>query len=116
VYVLVRRDISPGQQVVQACHAAAKAAVLYNGKLEVDPHVVVCGVKTETALFRAIEKLNENGIRCQWFIEPDMGNQVTAIATEPVYGDARRVFRNYQLLKPEAPKQFAEVSSPISTN
>lgn len=72
--------------------------------------MVVVGVKTEAALFRAIEKLNEHGIRCQWFIEPDLGNQVTAIATEPVYGDTRRIFRNYQLLKPETPKQPAQVS------
>lgn len=76
--------------------------------------MVVCGVKTEAALFRAIEKLNNHGIRCQWFIEPDMGNQVTAIATEPIYGDTRRLFRNYQLLKPETPKHVAQVSDPVS--
>ena len=105
VYVFVRRDISPGQQVVQSCHAVAKAAILYNGKLDVDPHMVVLGVKTETALFKAIEKLNSLGIKCQWFIEPDMGNQVTALATEPVYDDTRKVFRNYQILKPENLKE-----------
>lgn len=101
MYVFVRRDISPGQQVVQSCHAVAKAAILYNNKLEIDPHMVVLGVKTEAALFKAIEKLSKNNIKCQWFVEPDIGNQVTALATEPVYGDTRLLFRNYQILKPE---------------
>lgn len=100
MYVLVRRDLTPAQQAVQACHAVLEASKFLKSDEE-HPHLVLCGVKTEAALFKAIEKLNEQGIKCQWFIEPDIGNQVTALATEPVYGDTRRVFRNYQILKPE---------------
>lgn len=65
----------------------------------------MCGVKNESALFKAIEQLNSQGIKCQWFIEPDMGNQFTALATEPVYGETRKLFRKYQILKPENTKE-----------
>lgn len=103
MYILVREDLSPGQQVVQACHAVAEAARFFLSKEEEHPHFVICGVKNETALRKAYFKIQEQGIQLQAFIEPDIGNQMTAIATEPVSDSVRRTFRNYQLLKPLPP-------------
>jgi hypothetical protein len=52
-----------------------------------------------------MEKLREAGIRLQAFYEPDLNNELTAFATEPIGSDKRHLFRNFQLLKAEsAPK------------
>jgi hypothetical protein len=58
-------------------------------------------VKDETALLKALKKLEDHGIRHTIFREADLDDQATAIATEPVYGEVRRLFRNYQLLQPQ---------------
>jgi len=58
-------------------------------------------VKDEAALLKALKKLEDNGIRHTVFREADLDDQATAIATEPVYGETRRLFRNYQLLQPQ---------------
>jgi hypothetical protein len=62
----------------------------------------VIGVKDESALLKAFNKTQQNGIRCTVFREADLDDQATALATEPVYGDTRRIFQNYQLLRPSA--------------
>jgi hypothetical protein len=67
------------------------------------PHFVMCGVKSEGHLRKAHLQIQEQGIRCRAFLEADIGNQMTAIATEPVFDSQRRIFRNFQLLKPVAP-------------
>jgi len=63
------------------------------------PNVVALGVNDESHLFKSAKKLDSAGIRYSLFIEPDMNNEVTALASEPVSGNNRLVFKNYQLLK-----------------
>jgi hypothetical protein len=101
VYILVRRDLSSPQQAVQSCHAAIEAALSF-GRLPDHPSVIICGIATEAKLENALCRLNALGIRCHAFREPDIGNQLTAIACEPVYGEQRRIFRQYQLLTERA--------------
>ena len=62
------------------------------------PHIIVCGVADEVALYQSIDRLRAHHIRFQAFFEPDLGGQMTAVATEPVFDAARRVFRRYRLL------------------
>jgi hypothetical protein len=69
----------------------------------------MCGVKSENALRKAHRQIQEQGIRCRAFLEADIGDQMTAIATEPVYDQQRRIFRNFQLLKPVAAPQLEEM-------
>ncbi len=113
-YILVRKDLSPGQQVVQSCHAVAECARnSYLSNTDEDhPHIVVCGVKDENALLKAHTKLQKEGVRCQLYREPDAGDEATALATAPVYEGVRRLFRNFQILKP-ANEQPA-TTSPLS--
>jgi hypothetical protein len=102
VYVLVRKDLSPAQQIVQSCHAAIEAArALLPAELQ-HPHLIVCGVHDEAALWRFLHKLQLHNIRFQAFLEPDQDNQLTALATEPVFDETRRLFRNLRLLTPMA--------------
>lgn len=62
-------------------------------------YVILCAVKNEQQLLKWESKLKVAGIQYCAFYEPDIGNQITAIATEPV--SDRRPFRSLQLLKGE---------------
>jgi hypothetical protein len=62
--------------------------------------MVICSVKDEKELHKAVGRIRERGIQCREYREPDRGLQQTAVATEPVYGEQRKLFRKFQLLKP----------------
>jgi hypothetical protein len=100
--VLVRQDLSPGQQVVQACHAVAESVSSFPSSENARPHLVVCGVPNELALRQTLERILGHGVRCRSFLEPDLEHQMTAWATEPISGTARRLFRRFRLLNPAA--------------
>lgn len=96
---MIRKDLSFEQQVVQSCHASIEAALhLIPPNIE-HPHVIVCGIDNEEKLNKVVNKLNNNGIKFRPFREADMEDQLTALATEPIFGERRKLFKNYQLLK-----------------
>lgn len=98
--MVTRRDLTPAQQAVQSIHAAIESA--RSGLISPTiphPHLVYCGVKNELALQGYAEKLSSAGIALSCFYEPDRNNELTAIATGPIHGDQRRLFRNLQLIK-----------------
>ena len=97
VYVFIRRDLPFSQQVVQACHAAIEAATLISSDLA-HPYLVVCGIRNEPHLQKALSRLQQEGVVCRPFIESDIGNQLTAFATEPIFSDRRHIFRRYNCL------------------
>lgn len=87
------------QIVVQAGHAileATKAFVLQN--MEDHPSLIVFGVKSEAKLKNLGETIRSHGIQIREFREPDIGNEMTAFATEPVCGEQRQLFAKYTLL------------------
>lgn len=49
-----------------------------------------------------MEKLKVAGVKLTPFYESDLNNQLTAFATEPITGEQRKLFRNFQLLKAES--------------
>jgi hypothetical protein len=98
VYVLIRRDLSAPQQIVQACHACLEASRAFLTPEAEHPHLVVCGVRDERSLGRCLDRLRRAGVRFHAFFESDLDNQLTAAATEPLRGAQRRVFRAYHLL------------------
>jgi hypothetical protein len=100
--VLVRKDLPHPQQVVQACHASIEAARSFLPTGAAHPFVIVCGIRDGPALARCLERLRSLGIAHRPFHEPDIGNQLTAIATEPLRPEQRRFFRKYQLLRSPA--------------
>jgi hypothetical protein len=65
------------------------------------PSVVLCGARDESALQKILRRLQRLGIPHETFSEPDIGNQLTSIATGPVSGSNRDIFKHYQLLKTE---------------
>ena len=108
VYIFVRKDLSTSEQAVQSSHAAIEAAKNFGLKeLPDHPHLVILGVKNEKKLDQALEYLEENGIRHYGYREPDYDDSLTAIATEPLQGDVRKLFKKWQLLKPVSAKEAA---------
>ena len=98
MYVLVRRDLTAAQQVVQACHAAIESARHFLSPHSEHPFLVVCGVRDGPALVRCLDRLEAAGIRFRAFHEPHLDDQLTAVATEPVCGAPRALFRQFRLL------------------
>ena len=99
MYVLVRKDLSPRQQAVQSCHAAIEATRNHITQNDEHPSIIICCVKSEQKLLMCAEELQNKGIECQLFREPDMGNQVTALASRPLKGDEREAFARFQLMQ-----------------
>lgn len=100
-YILVRQDISPEQQLVQASHATLVLGS--NLPKDINPsmvHFVVCGFGGLTELMAMKKYLQDNRIGFNDFIEPDIGDEMTAIATLPVKAYKRdSILRQLPLLK-----------------
>lgn len=83
LYVVVRKDLPPGLQMAQACHAAF--AYGFYGSDDVGDNLVALGASLDelTALAKAAERLNLSHVS---FREPDLGDELTALALS---GNAR---------------------------
>lgn len=96
----MREDLSHSQRAVQSVHAAIEAAKAFDlDSLPDHPYVVILAAKNEQRLHRVRKYLVENDVRHAHFYESDIGNELTAVATEPVQGERRELFSKYQLLK-----------------
>jgi hypothetical protein len=65
------------------------------------PHLVVCRVDDHRHLLQEAERLNFYGVRFALFSEPDIPDasfRETALATEPIFGGERRLFKRFKLL------------------
>ena len=87
LYLITRRDISPGYQAVQSCHAMRQFTEEHP---EVDKewftrsnYLCLLSVGNEAELYSLICKAKDKDIRVSVFREPDIDNQITAIALEP---------------------------------
>lgn len=87
LYVIVREDLNPSYQAVQAGHAAIQFqhdhSDIANRWHRDSNYLVYLSAKDESHLFKLISKADNQDIKYSTFIEPDMGDQVTAIALEP---------------------------------
>lgn len=92
----MRRDLTHPQQTVQACHAVIEMTKAFSVG-DVHPSVIILEVQDELTLSQIVDKIKP--IESVEFREPDIGNQLTAIATRPVYGEERKIFRKFKLLK-----------------
>ncbi len=100
VYVIVRQDLPRPIQAVQACHATLAATNTFIGSEPIThPHLVLCAVDDESALRAAFNRLKDQGVPCCAYMEDDLGNQMTAVATAPLKGEARRPLRGFRLLR-----------------
>ena len=59
--------------------------------------MVVGSVKSEEELLKLKLKLDIRGIKAVVFIEPDRGNEATALATEPLCTQDRKILSSLKL-------------------
>lgn len=97
VYVAVRSDLPLAHQAVQAVHAGISSARDLIPPDLIHPSLVLCTVPDECALLALQDRCTAAGIRTSVFVESDMNDAHTALATEPVNGKARRVFQKLPL-------------------
>jgi len=67
-------------------------------RLSDHPSVIILSANNENRLHRVRKYLIEQGIRHVHFYEPDMDDELTALATEPIFGSRREALSKYQLL------------------
>ncbi len=91
--------------MVQSCHAAIEAAHSFIPDNST-PSLVLCGLCDEKALVDCANDLDRKGIRFKAFVEPDIGNQYTALATEPLCAKGRSFLKKYKLLPKETEMGF----------
>jgi peptidyl-tRNA hydrolase len=107
LYIIVRADLEPGMQLAQACHAtrqfAAEHPELDRTWFETSNNLVALQVANEQALLDLIERAN--GLPVAPFREPDLGNEVTAVAmgssASPLLGQMPLALRP-PVLQPQA--------------
>lgn len=91
LYVIVRKDLSVSQRAVQAGHVVAQF-LLYgpfsrwnNGTL------IYLGIKNLRNLEKLMYQLKDNNIIYTEFHEPDLNNEITAIATDQYFEGFERM-------------------------
>lgn len=110
LYIVCRADLEPGYQAVQSCHVAFQFAMEH---LEMTTrwftdsnYLILLSVPDERALLVLLERARRLGLKSSMFREPDIGNQITAIALEPGFV-TQRLCRNL-------PKALAPVAQLVA--
>lgn len=98
IYTMVRRDISPEQRAVQACHASFELGLTLQDSAMRNATLVLLGAPTNEHLERALAYTREKGINPKVFFEPDMGGVMTSWACI-VKEKYRKYFESYRTLK-----------------
>ncbi len=98
MYIAIRQDLSPSQQIVQSAHAAIEASKRYHLSSNIHPSVIVLRVKNEKALDKFKEYVHTTNLPHEEFREPARNNEITSVAVYPVYDEQRKLFRKYRLL------------------
>lgn len=80
MYVITRRDLPKSVAAVQSVHAAIEITAKNRLDFSDTPWVIVYGVENEDALSRWAERLSAKNASFVAFREPDMSDQLTAIA------------------------------------
>lgn len=95
LYVLVRKDMPLPYQAVQAGHAVAQWCLENPHSTWQNNTLIYLHVENQARLIWWREHLRLRGLDISEFREPDIGNELTAIA---VYADEKH-FKRLQLLR-----------------
>lgn len=96
IYVFCRKNLTTSQQAVQAGHALLE--LTNKVEMEHHPSSVFIVVKSEEKLKMVLKELIDNNINFSIFREPDLNNEITSVATEPLFDDKRDLLKRFQLL------------------
>ena len=100
--VITRRDLPLPYQAVQAAHAAVQFQYehpeLAKNWYHNSNYLIFLTTENEDELKKFIDKANSNNIQLSIFREPDINNQITAIALEPCE-QSRKMTSSLPLIK-----------------
>ena len=84
---MVRGDLAPGLQIAQACHAATTFMVEHPKTAKhwimASNYIVVLQTESEFDLQEIVRQAKEQGIEITLFREPDLEDELTAVALAP---------------------------------
>lgn len=87
LFLVTRRDIAPGYQAVQSCHAMRQFSAdhpdIDKAWFTASNYLALLSVENEIELMRLLIQAQDAGIKWSAFREPDVGGQITSIAIEP---------------------------------
>jgi hypothetical protein len=93
LYLVTRRDLSPGAQAVQSCHVlrlfVEEHTRLERGWFRDSNRLVLLSVADELALQRLLDEASRRALPASGFREPDLGHALTAVALAPGLGSHR---------------------------
>ena len=100
LYIVTRSDLCAGLKIAQCCHALREFSEKYR---DIDStwfkesnYLVVLEVKDEDSLKSQINSAELADLKFAAFYEPDLDNQITAVAFEPC-DKSRNLFRRLPL-------------------
>jgi hypothetical protein len=102
LYVVVRRDLPPGMQLAQACHAVREFVAEHpEADGQCGENLVVLSTPDEISLWRLSHQVRRHDVAVTLFIEPDLDGELTAAA---MGSDARKLLSSLPLaLRPASP-------------
>lgn len=87
LYIITRQDLTPGLQAAQVAHAAFQFAYehrpIAQSWQQESNFLIILSVPDEKALRKMGEIAENENLPVTWFTEPDMEDQLTAIAIAP---------------------------------
>lgn len=98
IYGFVRLDLAPVQRIIQFGHACFEVGVEegVEGPPLSPPNVCLFQVKDEEELVAVVRTLQRAKIKHHAFYERDYDTGFTALATAPLSGEARLIFKDYE--------------------
>jgi peptidyl-tRNA hydrolase len=103
LFVVTREDINPGYQAVQSGHALVEFMYEHPEQstnwYNISKYLVFLTVKNQKELIELSNKLSWRGVLFSEFHEPDLNNELTAIAIEPSSKSCKLVSSMPLLLK-----------------
>lgn len=85
--MVTRSDLPAGAQVAQSCHAAfhfsREHSEITEHWMKCSDYIACLAAKNEIDLVKLIKRAEEKGIKYSVFREPDLNNELTAVALEP---------------------------------
>lgn len=99
-YLVTRQDLALGSQAAQLCHAM-RQFIFEHPEVELEwfrnsNYIVLLSVSDKEELLKVIDKAKINDIRFSIFREPDLCDELTAIALEPSK-KSKKVCKNLKL-------------------
>lgn len=99
--IIVRSDLEPGYKVAQSAHAIADFAVKFGHEFkqwQLGSNYLCCLEADEDKIQKILYKLKDHDIKYEVFREPDIGDQMTAIAVEAISREQhKKLFKNLKL-------------------